>query len=564
MRIGIYARKSNDDPNVESVTRQIARSREAAAQVGGVIIEEYVCWDNEISGAEFVRRPGLAKIREGARRGAFDVVVTMEPERFGRDMIRSALFLRDLTEAGVRIYYYLAQQYARFDTAEDRLIAMFRGYASENERENARKRTRDALELKARNGRVTGGVVFGYRNVPVYSGTDTSGNPIREYVLHEIEPEEAEIIRGIFRMRAEGYGVRTIARALNGDAALTEASKRYFGGVRAQPPRSGSWAPASIHAMLRNERYLGRPTWGRFKNTDRGGRTRLRVRQDDTKLITVDQADLRIVDEAVWSAVRALDRPGEAEVRISGRGHNGNHTPTSLLSGLATCAKCRGPIRVAGSRKRERCYGCAYHHDRGSTVCENTLLESVASVDRRLIEEIECQLLVPEARRYITARAVQIVRERLAVAPEEVDRLRARLLETTREIQNLLTAIERRSAPQAVLDRIRQREQERADIEADLSRLERAAPVSELDEKRIEMLIGRGVARIGEQMQSDLARAKAALRAALTDRVTFRPTTTQRGAPTYQLEAPLAVGRLVTEAARTTVNVPDGIRTRVC
>ncbi len=101
-----------------------------------------------------------------------------------------------------------------------------RGFAAEMEREKAKQRTRDALLARAKQGRVTGGVVFGYRNVPVHAGTDASGNPVRACVRHEIEPGEAEVVRAIFQMYVAGYGLKRIARTLNGDPASTAERAR--------------------------------------------------------------------------------------------------------------------------------------------------------------------------------------------------------------------------------------------------------------------------------------------------------------------------------------------------
>jgi hypothetical protein len=108
---------------------------------------------------------------------------------------------RDLSDFGIRILYYINDQEERLQTPEDRLFVAIRGYRGESERDRARLRTRDAHAARARQGWVTGGVVFGYTNVPVYSGTDSSGNPIRSHVEYKVDPAEAEVLHGMFRMR---------------------------------------------------------------------------------------------------------------------------------------------------------------------------------------------------------------------------------------------------------------------------------------------------------------------------------------------------------------------------
>lgn len=72
-------------------------------------------------------------------------------------------------------------------------------YADELERERARQRTYDALERKACAGHVTGGLVYGYRNVEVRDGQGR-----RLHVERQIDEIQAAVIRRIFALCAEG------------------------------------------------------------------------------------------------------------------------------------------------------------------------------------------------------------------------------------------------------------------------------------------------------------------------------------------------------------------------
>jgi site-specific DNA recombinase len=561
-RAAVYARKSTEDPQADSVTRQVAHGREAAARLGAVVVEEYVCVDDGISGAEFTNRPGLIRLLEGARQSAFDLVVISEPSRLGRDRLRTELVLQDLREADVRVFAYLAGEEVRLDTPEMRFALAARAFADELEREKAKQRTRDALLARARRGFVTGGVVYGYKNVPVYAGADSSGNPIRSHVRLEIHPEESEVVRAIYRMRSAGYGVRMIARALNADPRCALESARYFGGRRLAPPRkgSGSWAPAQIHAMLRNERYLGRVTWGRFRNTDRAGRTRLRAPQARSTWVTVDVAELRVVDEELWQSVRLTDRPAESNHdRRTGRAQSGTAQPASLLSGLSMCTLCGGPIVIAGSHKSDRCYGCSYRRNRGSSVCANDVYESIGRVDRTVVEEIQGQILVPEVRRLALERAAEIVRSRLDGARDELDVLNSRLSNVRTEIANLVRALECGGPPASLVERLRDRETERATLEAEIERLSSLMRVPELDVRRVDRVIAKFVEPLGEMLGKDLVAARTALRKLLAERVRFTPTATESGERTYLVQANLTLERIVPAPALHTVSVPDGI-----
>jgi DNA invertase Pin-like site-specific DNA recombinase len=65
----------------------------------------------------------------------------------------------------------------------DKLLLSVTAFTDEMEREKARQRTYGAMHRKAQSAQVTGGRVFGYRNVDVFTdAVDASGKPKRSHV----------------------------------------------------------------------------------------------------------------------------------------------------------------------------------------------------------------------------------------------------------------------------------------------------------------------------------------------------------------------------------------------
>jgi len=229
MRAAIYARKSNDDsdrnPENRSTIRQIERARAYAKAKGWTLDEGYIYSDDGVSGAEYVNRPGFARlIASLPKRGEppFDVLIMSEASRLGRDMARNTMYVLTLIEAGVRIFYYLTDEEEKADSPEQKIMVTLRGYASEVERMKAGQRSRDALARKAERGYNAGGVVYGYDNVKVMGA-----NGVKSHTDYRINAEQAEVIRGMFRACAAGHGHVAIAKALNGDpryAAISASS----------------------------------------------------------------------------------------------------------------------------------------------------------------------------------------------------------------------------------------------------------------------------------------------------------------------------------------------------
>jgi hypothetical protein len=238
------------------------------------------------------------------------------------------------------------------------------------------------LQRKAHAGFVCGGRTFGYDNTRVNG-----------HVERRINTVEADVIRRIFRWCADGHGVKAIAKRLNDDGAPSP---------RAQRGRSQSWAPSSVRAVLHRPIYHGEIVWNTTQKRDRWGQRR-QTGRPESDWIRVEAPDLQIVSDEQWLAAHSrLDASRALYLRSTngrsfGRPAVGNPSPY-LLTNLAACGRCGGPLRVCtrshGSR-RARFYGCACYHDRGKAVCANGADVPMADADGIVLEALLDDLLTP-------------------------------------------------------------------------------------------------------------------------------------------------------------------------
>jgi hypothetical protein len=136
-------------------------------------------------------------------------------------MIETNYALLQIINAGARVFFYAEDKEATLDSPIDKIMASLTAFGDELQRERARVHTRDAHMRIARSGRVTGGACFGYRNEEVLGPEGR-----RTCVERRILDDEADVVRRIFRMCAEGIGFTTIAKTLNAEgAAVPEVSK---------------------------------------------------------------------------------------------------------------------------------------------------------------------------------------------------------------------------------------------------------------------------------------------------------------------------------------------------
>ena len=241
MVCAIYARKSNDQNGVadeaKSVVRQVEHARDYAKRKGWTIAEDCIFIDDGISGAEFANRPGFVRLMNALKpEPPFEVLIVSELSRLGREQLETGYSLKQLSQAGVKVFAYLEDREVVLDTPTDKFMMAAMSFAAEVERERARLRVTDAMSRRARSGYVCGGICFGYDNIEVV-GPDGR----RSHVERQVNEAQAAVVRRIFRMCAEGKGVKRIAHLLNEEGVLSPRPK--LGRPRA-------WAPSSVRTVL--------------------------------------------------------------------------------------------------------------------------------------------------------------------------------------------------------------------------------------------------------------------------------------------------------------------------
>lgn len=503
MRAAIYARVSTDE-QANSIETQEREGRRYAESRGWHVVEVYR--DEGASGAEWVNRPEIARaIRDaGHSPRPWDVLLVRDQDRLGRDAARTVLAIEAILEGGARVVEYSTGHEAKSDPMARMMVSM-RGAFGELERAMIAKRTRDAHEAMARQGRVTGGRVYGYTNVRTPEG-----------VRHVIDPEQAAIIRQLFDRHGAGESVRVLAADLN---------RRGIPSPFSRHPGAGTWSPSVLHAILHRPRYLGRIEWGRKRKGYKGG-TRVRTDQADAEVLTIEQPDLRIVSDAQWAAVQAR-----------GDAYRGAHQRPAqraparyLLVGLVRCAGCGGPIASHLGKwgaSRRALYCCGWHHNRGASVCPVSSQRPADEVDDAVITWVRENVLSPAVVREVLASARRRVEEaaRAEVDPAEVRRVDREIARLEGEQQRMVEAIARGGGAIDLLVRAAtEREGRLAELRGHRARLDapREGLLSIPWPTLVEAAAAR-VAELGELLRGDIAGARKALGLLLDGTLTFAP-----------------------------------------
>src|SRR3989442_1158341 len=335
-----YLRKSTTQDGVaddeKSLSFQYDHVATFVAGKGWLLSPDHTYVDDGVSGAEFARRPGFVALMNSLKpHPPFDVLVMYDESRLGREQIETAYALKQIVQAGVRVWFSKDGRERTLDSATDKVMASLVNYASEMQREQTAARTRDTMVRKARSGHVAGGAVFGYRNLRVA----TNGG--RGHVEREIIEAEAAVVREIFERCAQGCGFRRIAIALNHHRAPAPKPRRTT---------TVGWSPSTVRDVLPREMYSRRIVYGKRKKRDQWGQKRPTLRPKDDWIV-VPAEPLRIVSEELWQAAHERLHTSRQsylrtnEGKLCGKPGNGVESKY-LLTGLVTCGECGGPFTL--------------------------------------------------------------------------------------------------------------------------------------------------------------------------------------------------------------------------
>ena len=466
----IYARKSTEQVGVsdeeKSVARQMEHAKAYALKKGWTVPDELVFVDDGVSGAEFVKRPGFIRLMNGLKpRPSYQILIMSEESRLGRESIETSFALKQIIDAGVRVFFYLEDRERTLDNAMDKVMLSLTNFASEMERERGKLRTYDAMLRKAKAGHVTGGKVFGYDNQEVLSSEGR-----RLHVLRIVNRTEAAIVCQIFEMYAGGLGIGRIAKRLNTEAVSAPR----------QSPRG--WAPSAIREILRRPLYKGEIVWNQCEKIMRGG-TKKRRQRAEKDWIRLDAPDLRIITPDLWNAVQAR----LAKVKTGGRSAFRDQDSKYLLTGMARCAHCGGPMTIVGQdyhRRKGRFYGCSYYKTRGSSICKNSLLVEQEYLDQIVLKSLH-EALTEEMVKVAVEKALAKHRAGEGAKLDRRTSIERELSLIVAKKEHLVDAIAAGKKDSFIFDRLDAEEVRRQELVRELEYLLTAEDVLSLDKARL-------------------------------------------------------------------------------
>ena len=196
-RVAAYARVSTDNEEQET-------SYEAQVEYYTNYIKSHEDWefvgvyaDDGISGTNTGKRKGFNQMIEDCEAGLIDKVITKSISRFARNTVDCLRFTRKLKELNIDVFFEKENIHTTDSSGEVMLTIM--AAMAQQESESLSQNVK--LGLKYRNEK--GKVQINHNRFLGYT-KDAEGNLV-------IDPEQAEVVKRIYREYLDGYSMDKIA-----------------------------------------------------------------------------------------------------------------------------------------------------------------------------------------------------------------------------------------------------------------------------------------------------------------------------------------------------------------
>lgn len=333
-RAAIYARFSTDLQDQRSIDDQIALCRDIAKRENLRVVRIFK--DYAKSGAT-LDRDGVRELREAMIASEYDVLICESLTRLSRDE-------EDLHGLWKRLDFNSIDVLTVDGKVTPMHVLMMSWFGKEFLRQLGIHVHRHHSNF-ARQGKIAGTVPYGYKIVE-----GKPGEP-------EIDPEQAKIVRRIFKEYVAGRSPRKIARTLTEEGIPCSQHRRDAGDI-AWNYQALIGGGVSRGGMLLNRLYVGELVWNRTRSMINPDTLKKNKRKTKEQPIVTPVPHLRIVDQALWDAAQAHrdgrrrgQRPGTI---IPRRDH--------LLAGILRCGVCNGMMRMVNSRQ----FACAAADAKGT------------------------------------------------------------------------------------------------------------------------------------------------------------------------------------------------------
>lgn len=387
-RAALYARLSTeegDGANVIETQLQLLRNYVAAhpeIRACGSFV------DNGFSGTNF-NRPGFQNLMEQVRTGEINCLIVKDLSRLGRNYIETGNFIERICPE-LRLRVISVDE--GFDTASDEsnsvwaVLAPLINIMNDEYAKDISRKICSVLQGKMELGEYIGNYApYGYLKDP-----DDKNHLIPD-------PELTDTVVHIFRMRADGMGIGSIAAALNQDGIPSPGRWRYEHGIITNNNKKGSallWNRHVLSDILQNEVYIGNLEQARCRQS-------LHERQphrltQKKEWVRAENTHEGIVPKELFDRVQSVNAAQKAKHQRTKGTLPNLPGAKNLYGSKLVCADCGATMKLVRSisTKKDKAYfhfKCNSYVEHGVTECTAKKIAQ-ADLDEAVLATIQTHI----------------------------------------------------------------------------------------------------------------------------------------------------------------------------
>lgn len=362
--VAIYVRESRDEneENLDTIETQkslllcYARDKKL-----GTVYRVYT--DDNVSGTTY-DRPGIKELEKDVLDGHINILLIKDLSRLGRNNAKTLIFLDFLEEHGVRVI----SSDGRFDSNSDTDLVGIETWFNERYAKDISRKIRTNLKHKISKGEFLGKPPYGYIK------------SINQKNTLQINEEQAQIVRQIYKMYLDGYGYKKIAEFLS-EKGIPSPS-----GVKGISSHTQKWNSIAVSRILSNRVYLG--------ETIQGVSEKISFKSKKTRRLPVENwvvtpgTHEKIIDENTFKAAELVRNSKKSTFTCSDKGTI--HT----YRGMVFCGRCGAVMFARKRRGRELGYVCQNYTRNGKAACSSHFIKeseinSVIALELKKLPENE-------------------------------------------------------------------------------------------------------------------------------------------------------------------------------
>ena len=350
----LYCRLSRDD-NMDSESNSIQNQRkilQKAAKDKGYT-DTFFFVDDGITGTT-MKRPGFQKMLTAIEAGYISAVFVKDLSRLGRNYIE----VGKLTEEFFPLHdirLVAVSDGVDSDEGEDDFTP-FKNIMNEYYAKDISRKRRIVNKMKGNAGVPLSPPPYGYIKNP---------DDPRFWV---VEPEAAEVVRRIYRMALEGYGLAETAAQLAADGVVNPTyywrSRGTSRGGSKSTVEPTKWGHTTVKKILTLQEYCGDVI--NFKSYSKSYKMKKRIENPEENRAIFLNVHEAIIDRQTWEKVQALQKGTRRK------------KPTvtqepSVFSGLLKCPECGGNLNFHFNQNNHdiKFFSCQ-NHNSGYRKCSKT------------------------------------------------------------------------------------------------------------------------------------------------------------------------------------------------